>query len=89
MPLALTGARHELLTPYDPRQQPGRPPRIYPLHLMAPGDWFAIDNCSPHRAASIRSAVTNFRKQGHSDQRFAVRYEDSLGPATVVCARIA
>ena len=82
-----TGTRFELLSPFDPRQQPGRPPRIYPLHLMEPGDWFAVDLCPPQRAAAIRASIVNFRKT-YPTTRFSVRYMTELGSATVVCARI-
>lgn len=87
MPLP-SGRRLSLLDPFDPRQEPGRRPRLYPFHLMDQGDWFAIDNCPPQRAVAIRAAVVNFRR-AHRDRRFAVRYVDELGPATVVCARVA
>ena len=82
------GRRLSLLDPFDPRQELGKRPRIYPLHLMDQGDWFAVDDCSPQRAVAIRAAVVNFRR-AHRDRRFAVRYVDELGPATVVCARVA
>jgi hypothetical protein len=87
MPLP-SGRRLSLLDPFDPRQEPGKAPRVYPLHLMDQGDWFAVDNCMPKRAAAIRSAVVNFRRSC-PDRRFAVRYLHELGPATVVCARVA
>ncbi len=82
------GKRHELLSPFDPSQQHRGPARVYPLHLMELGDWFAIDLCPPQKAAAIRAAVVYFRRK-HPDARFRVRYVNELGPATIVCARIA
>lgn len=83
-----SGVRHQLLSPFDPRQEPGRHPRVYPLHLMELGDWFAVDDCTPHRVRSIRSAVVAFRRI-HCCRRFAVRRAPDLGASTWVCARIA
>lgn len=82
------GKRFDLLSPFDARQEPGRPPRVYPLHLMECGDWFALDLCTPQKAAAIRAAVVNYRKR-FPLSRFTVRYSYDLGPATVICARIA
>jgi hypothetical protein len=87
MPLP-TGQRFELLSPFDPRQEPGRPPRLYPLHLLEPGDWFAVENCTPQQAASIRSSVVNFRRNIYRDRRFTVRFTPEAGHGAVVCARI-
>lgn len=55
---------------------------------MELGDWFAVDDCTPHRVRSIRSAVVAFRKI-HCYRRFSVTQSRDLGPATWVCARIA
>lgn len=83
-----SGNRFELLSPFDPRQQTGGPARVYPLHLMEPGDWFSLDQCPPQKTAAIRAAVVYFRRK-HPDARFTVRYCPELGPATVICSRIA
>ncbi len=82
------GKRFDLLSPFDPRQEPGRPPRLYPLHLLEPGDWFAVEMCTPQRAAAIRAAVVNFRKAIYRDRRFAVRYTPEAGHGAVACVRI-
>ena len=83
------GTRYELLSPFDPAQQPGRPPRIYPFHLMEVGDWFAVHNCTPQQQSSIRGCAGKFLKCGEIGRRFSVRYCRELGLDTVVCARTA
>ena len=83
------GARHELLGPFDPAQQPGRPPRLYPFHLMEVGDWFAVPDCTLRQRNSIRSCAQSFLKSGEIGRRFSVRYHQPLGRDTVVCARMA
>lgn len=84
-----TGERFELLSPFDPRQERGKPARIYPLHLMQPGDWFVVEDCPPRREAAIRASIFNFRKGINRDRRFTVRNWPDCGPAAVICVRTA
>lgn len=81
------GRRLELLSPFDPQQEPGTRPRVYPFHLMQPGDWFQVEICTPNRAAAIRSAVANYRKKNR-DKRFSVYRPYELGPSAIVCTRV-
>lgn len=77
-----------LLGPFDSRQEPGKRPRLYPLHLMGQGDWFAVDDDSGRAALNIRAAVVNFRRK-HPERRFSVQRCLELGDAAIVCYRVA
>jgi len=78
----------QLLSPFDPRQELGKRPRVYPLHLLEPTDWFAVEDESGRSAVNIRAAVVNFRRK-HPERRFSVRRCSKLGAASVICCRVA
>lgn len=80
--------RYDLLTPDHPSQASGRgKPRVYPLPLMAIGDYFDIAEGS---APNVRNAIWRFTShRDHASKRFAVRRHPAIDQDMRRCVRLA
>lgn len=77
----------DLLAPDDPRQEPGKAPRLYPIHLMKVGDYFDVSEGS---VANVRNAIWRFTNiPTNEEKRFAVRRHPGIDADMRRCVRLA